>query len=100
MTKREYAEFEANFAAFMEREGLANLSTVSEEEGCTEPYFSWRPCHCCGSHLGGDRYDCNGYNPTTKEVQDGYSVCQDCVYYAEYGVLDDMTMLEIERSEE
>lgn len=22
-----------------------------------EPWFSWRPCLCCGSSLGGDRYD-------------------------------------------
>jgi len=59
-----------------------------------ESYFSWKPCECCGSHLGGDRVDCNGYNPETQEIYE-YSVCIDCEYYAEYGQLDDMTMLEI-----
>jgi hypothetical protein len=29
-----------------------------------------------------------------------YSVCSDCLYYAEYGCLDDWTMMEIEDSEE
>ncbi len=99
-TKAEYAEYQKSVAEFFEREGLQNLSTVSQEEGLTEPYFSWRPCHCCGSHLGGNRYDCNGYNATTEEIQDGYSVCEDCVYFVEYGRLDDMTMMEIAKSAE
>ena len=92
MNKQQYADYQAAVAEFMESEGLQNLSIV---EGFEEPYFSWSPCDCCGSPLGGDRYDCNGYNSDTKEVQEGYSVCVDCVYYAEYGQLDDMTMLEI-----
>ncbi len=98
--KADYEAYKKDVAAFFEREGLDCLTTVSEEEGCTEPYFSWRSCDCCGCHLGGNRYDCNGYNPTTKEVQDGYSVCEDCVYYVEYGQLDDMTMMRLEKSEE
>jgi hypothetical protein len=100
MNHVEYADYEARFAAFMEREGLSNLSTVSDDDGNTEPSFSWNPCHCCQRRFGGDRYDCNGYNPTTEEVQDGYRVCTDCVYYAEYGQLDDMTMLDVEKSRE
>jgi len=99
MNRAEYTDFENRFADFMEREGLSNLSTVSEEDGCTEPSFSWHPCDCCGRSQGGDRYDCNGYNSNTREVQDGYSVCVDCVYYAEYGVLDDQTMMDVEASD-
>jgi hypothetical protein len=96
MNKQEYAEYEASVAEFFESEGLANLSIISEEN--SEPYFSWIPCDCCGRPEGGDRYDANGYNPTTKEVQDGYAICTDCMYYAEYGRLDDMTMYGIEDS--
>lgn len=100
MNKQEYQEYEQSVADFFEREGLSNLSADSNvyEEGCIEPHFSWSRCDCCNRPLGGDRTDCNGYNPTTKEVQDGYSICCDCYYYAEYGRLDDMTMLEIEDS--
>ena len=29
-----------------------------------------------------------------------YEVCQDCLYYAEYGELDDMTMMDMEEEEE
>lgn len=28
-----------------------------ETDEPAEPYFSWSPCHGCGSHLGGDRFD-------------------------------------------
>ena len=97
MTKREYADYVASVEAFYDREGLNCLTTISQEEGLTEPFFSWRRCDCCGRSQGGDRYDCNGYNPTTKEVQDGYSVCPDCVYFTEYGRLDDQTMDSIEK---
>ncbi len=99
MTATEYTKYEQAIADFFTREGLNCLSSQplddSDEPEYGEPYFSWRPCDCCGSHLGGNREDMCGYNPTTKEVQRDYSVCVDCVYYVEYGVLDDMTMDEI-----
>lgn len=87
MTRLEYAAFRASFDAFMRREGIANLST----DGETEAFFSWRPCECCGTPLGGNRENAMGYNPTTKEVQ-SYTVCTDCVYYAAMGCLDDESM--------
>lgn len=88
MTRQEYAEYEAAVSKFLEAEGINNLST----EG--EPYFSWRPCECCRSTLGGDRYYATGYNPNTKQVLE-YEICADCGYYAEYGQLDDQTMLDL-----
>lgn len=92
MTKQEYADFEQAFAVFMASEGIDNLSTIAD----CEAYFSARPCDCCGTPLGGEREDASGYNPTTKQVCGPYAVCVDCVYYAEYGQLDDMTMLDME----
>jgi hypothetical protein len=118
MTKQEYAAYEVAVAAFFEREGIQNLSTghyqcpdckveFNDEGKCPEcgadrecldePSFSWRPCDCCHRPLGGNREFATGYNPTTKEVQE-YEVCTDCAYYAEYGQLDDTTMMEIEDS--
>lgn len=96
MTKREYASYERRVAAFFAN-GLQNLSVKTDEERqeCSEPYFSWQRCDCCGSSLGGDRYDCDGWNATTEEIEE-HSVCPDCVYYAEYGRLDDATMDEID----
>lgn len=98
MNKQEYKEYQEAVAEFFEREGINCLSYDTDEypDGCVEPHFSWSACDCCGSILGGDREICSGYNPTTGEIQKGYSVCSDCVYYVEYGRLDDMTMLEIE----
>lgn len=103
MNRQEYEAYESAVADFFESEGLQNLSiiTTDSDEDCetSESYFSWQPCECCCRSLAGDRYDCNGYNPDTEEVQGPYSVCVDCVYYAEYGQLDDMTMLDIEDSD-
>jgi hypothetical protein len=94
MTKAEYSKYEAVFAEFMKRQGITNLSSDSDSEYS----FSWRACECCNSDLGGDRIPATGYNPTTKEVRH-YTVCSDCIYYAEYGCLDDMTMIEVEACE-
>jgi hypothetical protein len=95
MTAKEYAAYEQAVADFFSREGVNGL-TADASDGAHEPYFSWQPCDCCGTNLGGGREDCSGYNPTTKEVQTGYSVCEDCLYYVEYGQLDDMTMMDME----
>ena len=93
MSAKEYKEYQDSVAEFFEREGIQNLSHIPD----TDPYFSWSWCDCCSRPLGGDRYDCNGWNPKEREVQE-YSVCVDCVYYAEYSRLDDMTMLEVEKT--
>lgn len=118
MTKAEYARYQAAVAAFFARERIANLSTGhfqcptckvefddasicpecgADRECLNEPYFSWRPCECCQRPLGGNREFATGYNASTREVQE-YAICTDCAYYAEYGRLDDTTMLEVEQS--
>jgi len=121
MNKKEHQEYEEKVGRFFEEEGIQNLSGgcitcpdcgfnflqegISDlpiECGCGNtkemldaPSFSWKPCDCCNSHLGGDRYHATGYNPSTDEIQE-YEVCPDCLYYAEYGQLDDTTMMDME----
>ncbi len=120
MTAKEYADYESAVAKFFFLEGISNLSSGhyqcpdckvefddagicpqcgADREILNEPHFSWRRCDCCNRPLGGDREFATGYNPTTGEVQE-YSVCTDCVYYAEYGRLDDMTMMDVEESKQ
>lgn len=77
-------EYKLRVDDFFKTEGITNLSQIADSEGYCEPYFSHSNCECCNSNLGGDRYNCNGYNPTAKEVYE-YSVCTDCVYYIETG---------------
>lgn len=89
MNAKEYAQFEARFRTFMEREGINNLSS-DDDEGS----FSWYRCECCKTDLGGTRYAATGWNGT--EVCT-YRVCPDCLYYAAYGQLDDETMQDIGR---
>jgi len=52
-----------------------------------EPYFSWSPCECCGSHLGGDRHPAHGLIKGGK--LDGklvhMDVCTDCLFYLANG---------------
>jgi hypothetical protein len=81
VSDKEYIE---NVKHFFETEGIVNLSQITDSDGYCESYFSHSACECCKSHLGGDRYDCNGYNTKTKKVYE-YSVCTTCVYYSEYG---------------
>lgn len=94
-TASDYAEYQRIVGNFFKREGINNLSGITDESGNTETdEFSWRPCECCRRSLGGARVHANGYNPETKGIQD-YWICVDCEYYAEYGRLDDMTMMDL-----
>jgi len=116
MTKEEFFLYEEAVKDFFASEGITNLSSGhfecpncgvefdgkgncpecgEDREGFDEPHFSWIRCDCCDRNEGGDRYFARGYNPKTKEIQE-YDICSDCMYYAEYGVLDDMTMMNIE----
>ena len=110
MDKQEYDDYVESFHAFMEKEEINCLSRQTPEDGedlanclsCNEEidhddHFSWHSCNCCGTTLGGSRIHASGFNPKTQEIQ-CYSICVDCEYFAEYGQLDDMTMLEIEES--
>ena len=105
-TERDYSKYEEAVRSFFEREGIGNLTAEIGEDGdhecviCHEvvgcdPFFSWRGCECCGRNLGGDRYHASGYNAEAGEAY-CYEVCVDCIYYAEYSRLDDMTMMGLE----
>lgn len=101
-TKQDYEEYQKTIAMFIEREELSFLSTGTNdgEHGDIDPWFSWRPCPCCKSPLGGMREYLwawsgakEGYTPG---IRVEFEICQDCVYYLEYGKLDDSTMLRVE----
>lgn len=51
----------------------------------SEPYFSWEPCECCGSTLGGNRYKFSGIIADTEneQINESYtfSCCTDCFDY-------------------
>jgi len=93
MNKQEYREYEARFEEFMRLNKLNNLTRIDNKD---EPYFSWSTCECCLTHLGGNRIMASGYSRTGVVYK--FEICTDCEYYAEYGQLDDMTMMEIENS--
>jgi hypothetical protein len=119
MTKDDYNEYVGSVRHFFEREGIENLTTIqvpevdegsedewegsppepyTENDWSGEPFFSWHPCECCQRSQGGNRYTCEGYNRKLREVVGPFDVCEDCIYYSEYGRLDDQTMDEIEKS--
>lgn len=100
MNATEYADYQTRFAQGMD--GLTHFSSGSwlaecvccgSESQASEPYFSWHRCELCDSTLGGNRTDAHAiYDGAIVHLR----VCDDCVYYAEYGRLDDATMLEVE----
>ena len=101
MNKADYKEYEKQVAAFFDDNALRNLSPKYEDLGdgehgdIVEPSFSWSACECCGSTLGGDKYEADGYSEK-HGVMEFDTICVDCIYYAEYGKLDDMTMLDMQ----
>ena len=87
MTEAQEKAYEAAVAAFFIRESLSSLTDMGTDEEPCEYYFSWSPCDVCGDTYGGNRMDMSGYNDTTKEIQDGYKVCEDCALYIANGDL-------------
>jgi len=76
--------------------GLGNDPTMHALEAAGEPSFSWRECECCGSTLGGDRHPAHGVITDSTDNQTlHFNVCTDCLYYLNYGQLDDMTMADM-----
>jgi hypothetical protein len=61
---------------------------------CNTGEFSSSACEICGNPLGGRREALVLIHPRNENLY--YEACIDCVYFSEYGTLDDQTMLEIE----
>lgn len=67
---------------------LEEIDVLDEVDPDSEPSFSWGPCDCCGSHLGGDRFDMLGFNSGKPDAEQyKYSICVDC-YFAVNGILE------------
>ena len=95
-TKSDYEEYTRRVDEFLtiNKVRAGCFSRANEE---SEPHFSWTPCDCCQRKLGGNRetyaFVCEGFKPDFQS-----DICSDCVYYLEYGELDDTTMMEIENN--
>lgn len=107
MNQKDYQAYEKRVAAFIADEGLSFLSTGTDElmrsdnDGGNpdqwnnrDPWFSWNKCQCCKDSSGGSRQYLFARNKANEIVT--FEICEDCVYYVEYGRLDDATMLRIE----
>lgn len=70
--------------------------TEHDRDLAEEPSFSWSECDACGSTLGGNRHPAHGRDSNGDILH--LSICEDCLYYLNYGQLDDMTMMEMEES--
>ena len=116
-TQSDYAQFQDDFA--QGAEGMDALSSgpcpgcadcgledchdmdCPEYELAGESWFSSSPCDICNRHLGGDRHPAhyiapkNELHPNNGTTIEHLSICVDCVYFMEYGQLDDMTMMEV-----
>ncbi len=87
------------------KKGTKGLEALSSGQcpGCeecgddeeVEPYFSGLPCNICNRLLGGNRYPAHYVDKDNELCH--ISICADCVYYLEYGQLDDTTMMDMEK---
>jgi hypothetical protein len=98
MTKQEYADYEKSVAEFIAGQEISFLSTGTdngseEDNGNVDPWFSRLPCECCQSPLAGMREYLFARDLHGDHIQ--FEICEDCVYYLDYGRLDDSTMQEI-----
>ena len=59
-----------------------------------DPHFSWSSCDICRRSIAGNRYDATALIEDQGLIE--VSICTDCVYYNEYGRLDDETMTQLE----
>lgn len=97
-TQGDYEEFRFRFQEFMSREGIRSFSDLTDEAGNTvRDEFSKSPCECCRRPLAGERTNVGAWQSETRQILT-FWVCQDCEYFAEYGQLDDTTMMDIEKN--
>jgi len=92
MTRKGFYFWEQRVTAFLRKN---NLDTFSREDEDSEGEFSWRACECCGSRLGGTRYNVVGYDHKREEIVGPWSICTDCLFYNEYGHIGDGYMVGI-----
>ena len=90
MNKQEYKLYEESIERFNKAEKLKMLSMKKDKNGECEEGFSWYWCDMCSRNLGGNRTVHLGLTKNDDIIE--YSLCDDCLYYNEYGQLDDMTM--------
>lgn len=95
MNRSEYNSYLASVEAFYGAEDIDGLT----DSGRSTEYFSKSPCDCCRRPEHGTRVDMVGYRVgrgTLPAIPYTYSVCVDCEYFAEYGRLDDATMIALD----
>lgn len=73
---------------------LPEDATDEEVDARNEESFSWQACDACGTSLGGTRYSAHGRSKDLGVLH--LEVCPECLYYINYGHLDDMSMSEVE----
>lgn len=96
MNAIQYSNYQANVNRFLTSNNVkpgCQGPKYEEPDPRFEPFFSSRPCDCCGSHLGGDRETYQFATRAGKLFE--ADICTDCVYFLAYGQLDDATMMEI-----
>ena len=63
-------------------DSLVSIHALCTIEGdARDPHFSWSPCDCCGSPLGGDRFECEVLIVLDGKLhqEDNCNACPDCL---------------------
>lgn len=62
----------------------AFYTAVENGDVYDEGSFTWRPCECCRSPLGGDRYAAHGIDKESDTLVH-FEICFDCLMYLANG---------------
>jgi len=63
---------------FDELDAAIEAGTALDDGG-----FSWSPCDCCGSSLGGNRYAAHGFDKERNIIH--LDICVDCLHFLANG---------------
>lgn len=63
---------------FLEINEVNCCSIIKDQD---EGDFNENGCDCCQSGYALTTYDCNGFNPKTKEIIELGSICHECICY-------------------
>lgn len=77
---------EQKIREFMKTEGLSTLNEIDSDSSKDQ---LWKNCDICSNvstdYTGTIIYECEGFNLKTHTVQNGYQICDDCLYFINYG---------------
>lgn len=79
----DYLTFKSKVETFKLNEGITCLA-FNEEASVTNT----STCNCCERTVNEEKVPCQKYNPSTASLSTTYTLCEHCIFYFKYNLLD------------